>query len=153
MCSPRQWRGCGLAGEPAQFQDPAFDTIAARTKAFGELGALIAELFAGQTMERLVADGQAHGCPSPRCWRPSAALESEHFRAVGALTDAELAPGSDPIPVGYWVLDGSHAGYRTPAPPVGDKRCLLGRNAVRPAGRATGGVPAHWRASGCSTWA
>ena len=122
VLSPRQWRGMrAWLGEPAQFQDPAFDTIAARTKAFGELGALIAELFAGQTMERLVADGQAHGVPIAAVLEASAALESEHFRAVGALTDAELAPGvRTPIPVGYWVLDGSHAGYRTPAPPVGD---------------------------------
>ncbi|HNF07531.1 MAG TPA: CoA transferase, partial [Mycobacterium sp.] len=61
VLSPRQWRGMrAWLGEPAQFQDPAFDTIAARTKAFGELGVLIAEWFAGQTMERLVADGQAH---------------------------------------------------------------------------------------------
>ena len=122
VLSPRQWRGMrAWLGEPAQFQDPAFDTIAARTKAFGELGALIAELFAGQTMERLVADGQAHGVPIAAVLEASAALESEHFRAVGALTDAELAPGvRTPIPVGYWVLDGSHAGYRTPAPSVGD---------------------------------
>ena len=122
VLSPRQWRGMrAWLGEPAQFQDPAFDTIAARTKAFGELGALIAELFAGQTMDRLVADGQAHGVPIAAVLEASAALESEHFRAVGALTDAELAPGvRTPIPVGYWVLDGSHAGYRTPAPPVGD---------------------------------
>lgn len=122
VLSPRQWRGMrAWLGEPAQFQDPAFDTIAARTKAFGELGALIAELFAGQTMERLVADGQAHGVPIAAVLEASAALESEHFRAVGALTDVELAPGvRTPIPVGYWVLDGSHAGYRTPAPPVGD---------------------------------
>ena len=41
VLSPRQWRGMrAWLGEPAQFQDPAFDTIAARTKAFGELGAL-----------------------------------------------------------------------------------------------------------------
>ena len=144
VLSPRQWRGMrAWLGEPAQFQDPAFDTIAARTKAFGELGALIAELFAGQTMERLVADGQAHGVPIAAVLEASAALESEHFRAVGALTDAELAPGvRTPIPVGYWVLDGSHAGYRTPAPPVGDSDvCWAATPFAPPAGQPVGARP------------
>ncbi|TXI44482.1 MAG: CoA transferase [Mycobacterium sp.] len=144
VLSPRQWRGMrAWLGEPAQFQDPAFDTIAARTKAFGELGALIAELFAGQTMERLVADGQAHGVPIAAVLEASAALESEHFRAVGALTDAELAPGvRTPIPVGYWVLDGSHAGYRTPAPPVGDSDvCWAAPPFAPPAWQSVGARP------------
>ena len=144
VLSPRQWRGMrAWLGEPAQFQDPAFDTIAARTKAFGELGALIAELFAGQTMDRLVADGQAHGVPIAAVLEASAALESEHFRAVGALTDAELAPGvRTPIPVGYWVLDGSHAGYRTPAPPVGGSDvCWPAPPFAPPAGQPVGARP------------
>ena len=144
VLSPRQWRGMrAWLGEPAQFQDPAFDTIAARTKAFGELGALIAELFAGQTMDRLVADGQAHGVPIAAVLEASAALESEHFRAVGALTDAELAPGvRTPIPVGYWVLDGSHAGYRTPAPPVGDSDvCWAAPPFAPPAWQSVGARP------------
>ena len=128
VLSPRQW--CGLRawlGEPPQFQDPSFDTIVARTKAFGELGALIAALFADQTMEQLVAEGQAHGVPIAAVLTPSEALDSEHLSAVGALTDAELAPGvTARVPVGYWVVDGAHAGFRTPAPPVGhDDTCWL----------------------------
>ncbi|WP_059019144.1 CoA transferase [Mycobacterium sp. M26] len=121
VLAPRQWRGLrAWLGEPEQFQDPRFDSIAARTQAFGELGALIAEFFAGQTMEQLVADGQAHGVPIAAVLTPAEALKSEHLAEVGALVDTELAPGvTARVPVGYWVVDGEHAGYRTPAPAVG----------------------------------
>jgi crotonobetainyl-CoA:carnitine CoA-transferase CaiB-like acyl-CoA transferase len=121
VLAPRQWRGLrAWLGEPADFQDPIFDTIAARTKAFGQLGALIADFFAGQTMAQLVADGQAHGVPIAAVLTPADALQSEHLTEVGALTDTELAPGVRArVPVGYWVVDGEHAGYRTPAPAIG----------------------------------
>ena len=56
-------RAAGLAGGPAQFQDPAFDTIAAR----GLSGARSPTCWPPQTMERLVADGRANiGCRHAR---------------------------------------------------------------------------------------
>lgn len=121
VLSPRQWHGMrAWLGEPEQFQDRRFDTIAARVAAFDELGGLIAGLFAEQTMERLVADGQAHGVPIAAVLTPSEALGSDHFAEVGALTETELAPAvSARVPVGYWVVDGSRAGYREPAPEAG----------------------------------
>ena len=64
LLSARQWRGMrGWLGEPEQFADPKFDTIAARYAASRELNAAIAELFASQTMDELVAGGQARGVP------------------------------------------------------------------------------------------
>lgn len=121
VLSPRQWHGMrAWLGEPEQFSDPRFETIAARVQAFGELGALIAALFADQTMAQLVADGQAHGVPIAAVLPPSVALDSDHFAEVGAFTDAELAPGVPArVPVGYWVVDGHRAGWRTPAPAPG----------------------------------
>ncbi len=121
VLAPRQWRGMrAWLGEPAQFQDPRFDSIAARTRAFGELAELMAALFADRTMAQLVAEGQAHGVPIAAVLAPSDALHSEHLGAVGALTDTELAPGvTARVPVGYWVVDGAHAGYRTSAPQPG----------------------------------
>jgi crotonobetainyl-CoA:carnitine CoA-transferase CaiB-like acyl-CoA transferase len=118
VLAPRQWHGMrAWLGEPEQFQDPRFDSIAARTRAFGELSQLMATLFADRTMKQLVAEGQAHGVPIAAVLTPSHALGSEHLAAVGALVDTELAPGvAARVPVGYWVVDGSHAGYRTPAP-------------------------------------
>jgi len=121
VMSPRQWRGLrAWLGEPEQFQDQRFDSIAARVRAFGELGGLIAALFADQTMEQLVADGQGYGVPIAAVLTPAQVLESEHLGAVGAFTSAELAPGvSARVPAGYWVVDGTRAGYRTPAPATG----------------------------------
>ena len=64
LLSPRQWRGMrAWLGEPEQFADPKFDTIAARYAASRELNAAIAELFAAQTMDDLVAEGQRRGVP------------------------------------------------------------------------------------------
>ncbi len=52
---------------------------------------------------------------SPRCSRPAEALASEHFRAVGALADVDLAADAAvSVPVGPFVVDGAHAGYATP---------------------------------------
>jgi crotonobetainyl-CoA:carnitine CoA-transferase CaiB-like acyl-CoA transferase len=121
LLSPRQWRGMrGWLGEPPQFQDPKYDTMGARFAATDELGNLIAELFAGQTMDELVAQGQAHGVPISAVLTPADVLTSEHFRAVGALTEAALAPGVQvSIPVGNFVVDGRHLGMRRPAPEPG----------------------------------
>lgn len=121
VLSPRQWHGLrAWLGEPARFSDPRYDAIAARVQAFGEIGSLIAALFADQTMEQLVTQGQAHGVPIAAVLTPSDALESEHFSAAGALTQTELAPGvATRVPVGYWVVDGHRAGFRTSAPGPG----------------------------------
>ena len=121
LLSPRQWRGMrAWLGEPEEFADAKYDTIAARYAASQELNAVIADLFAAQTMAALVAEGQARGVPIAAVLTPAEALTSEHFRAVGALTEAEIAPGADVvIPVGPFVVDGRHTGYRSAAPRPG----------------------------------
>ena len=121
VMSPRQWHGLrAWLGEPEQFQDPRFDTLAARAQAFGELGALIGAMFADRTRDELAAEGQRHGVPIAAVLSPSEALHSDHLDAVGALADAELAPGvSARVPVGYWSVDGRRAGFRSAAPSVG----------------------------------
>ncbi len=121
LLSPRQWRGMrAWLGEPERFADPKFDTIAARYAAARELNEAIAELFAAQTMDDLVAEGQRRGVPIAAVLTPAQTLSSEHFRAVGALTDVELAAGAGvSVPVGPFVVDGVHAGYTNPAPSLG----------------------------------
>jgi crotonobetainyl-CoA:carnitine CoA-transferase CaiB-like acyl-CoA transferase len=121
VLSPRQWRGMrGWLGEPEQFADPKFDTIAARYAASRELNQAMAELFAAQTMADLVAEGQRRGVPIAAVLTPAQTLASEHFRAVGALADVELAAGvAVSLPVGPFVVDGVHAGYETAAPALG----------------------------------
>lgn len=121
LLSPRQWHGMrAWLGEPAQFADPKFETIAARYAASRELNGAIAELFAPGTMHDLVAEGQRRGVPIAAVLTPADALASNHFRAVGALTNAEIAPGARvPVPVGPFVVDGRHVGYLDAAPEAG----------------------------------
>ena len=121
LLSPRQWRGMrSWLGEPENFQDPKFDTIAARYAASQEINALIAESFAGQTMDELVSVGQERGVPIAAVLSPAETLGSEHFRSVGALTDATIAPGAEvTMPTGAFVVDGRHLGFDRPAPSAG----------------------------------
>jgi crotonobetainyl-CoA:carnitine CoA-transferase CaiB-like acyl-CoA transferase len=120
LLSPRQWQAMrGWLGEPERFADPKFDTIAARFAVSAELNAAIAELFAAQTMADLVAEGQRRGVPIAAVLTPAQTLSSEHFRAVGALTEATLGDSTVPVPVGPFVVDGGHAGYANAAPALG----------------------------------
>jgi crotonobetainyl-CoA:carnitine CoA-transferase CaiB-like acyl-CoA transferase len=138
LLSPRQWRGMhGWLGEPEQFADPKFETIAARYAASRELNAAIADLVADQTMADLVTEGQRRGVPIAAVLTPAEALSSAHFRVVGALADVELAPGADvSIPVGPFVVDGEHAGYARPVRSVGEDEAAW---ATRPSGAASAG--------------
>jgi crotonobetainyl-CoA:carnitine CoA-transferase CaiB-like acyl-CoA transferase len=139
LLSPRQWRAMrGWLGEPAQFADPKFDTIAARYAASGELNQAIAELFIAQPMADLVAEGQRRGVPIAAVLTPAQVLSSEHFRAVGALADVE--PGV-PMPVGPFVVDGAHAGYTDPAPSLGADEPAWAAPASEATRRAAGGRP------------
>jgi crotonobetainyl-CoA:carnitine CoA-transferase CaiB-like acyl-CoA transferase len=121
VMAPRQWRGLRRwLGEPEDFQDPKYDAIGERFAAWPEISRLIEALFAGQTMKDLVSAGQAHGVPIAAVLTPSQILGSEHFEAVGAITDVELVPGVRArVPSGYFVVDGQHSGFRTPAPALG----------------------------------
>ncbi|MDX1891893.1 CoA transferase [Mycolicibacterium sp. 050158] len=140
LLSPRQWHGMrAWLGEPEEFADPKFETIAARYVASKELNAAIAELFAPQTMDALVAEGQRRGVPIAAVLSPAEALASEHFRAVAALTEVELAPEvSLSVPAGPFVVDGRRAGFsqNCPAPGADEGRWLA---APRPVGAAVSG--------------
>lgn len=117
LLSARQWRGMrAWLGEPEEFSGPEFDSIAARFAAAKELNAAIAELFASQTMDDLVTQGQSRGVPIAAVQTPAEALASDHFRAVGALTPLPVANGGTvTVPVGPFVVDGTHLGLIAPA--------------------------------------
>lgn len=121
VMSPRQWRGLrNWLGEPEEFQDPKYDVLAARFAAWPNIGLLVQQLFADQTMKSLVAAGQSHGVPISAVLSPARILASDHFHAVGAITDAEVVPGVRAVvPTGYYAVNGEHIGFRTPAPHVG----------------------------------
>jgi crotonobetainyl-CoA:carnitine CoA-transferase CaiB-like acyl-CoA transferase len=128
VLTPRQWHGLRRwLGEPDDFQDPKYDVIGARYAAWPEISELIQAFFAEHTMKDLVAAGQAHGVPIAAVLTPSNILDSEHFQAVAAITDAELVPGvRTRVPTGYFVVDGQRSGFRTPAPAAGqDEPCWL----------------------------
>ncbi|HEX2213607.1 MAG TPA: CoA transferase, partial [Mycobacterium sp.] len=121
LLSARQWRGMrAWLGEPEQFADPKFDTIAGRYAASRELNALIADFFASQTMDALVAEGQTRGVPMAAVLTPAETLASEHFRAVGALTTTEFTADARVIaPAGPFVVDGRHTGLTRLARDIG----------------------------------
>lgn len=121
VMAPRQWRGLrAWLGEPEQFQDPRFDSIAERFGAWGEIGALLEQQFAERTMDELVAAGQSHGVPIAAVLAPSEVMHAEHFQAAGAIATEELVPGvRTSVPVGYFFVDGEHLGFNTPAPGAG----------------------------------
>jgi hypothetical protein len=122
VLAPRQWRGLrGWLGEPEEFQDPKYDQIGARFAAWPQISALFRDMVADQPMKELVAAGQERGVPIAAVLTPSRILGSEHFHAVGAITEAELVPGvRTSVPTGYFVVDGQRRGFRTPAPAPGE---------------------------------
>lgn len=135
VMAPRQWRGLRRwLGEPDDFQDPKYDVIGARFAVWPQISELLQKLFAEQTMKDLVAAGQAHWVPIAAVLTPSRILGSDHFQAVGAITDAELVPGVRAgVPTGYFVVDGRRAGFRTPVPAAGhDEPCWRGNPSVVP---------------------
>lgn len=140
VMAPRQWRGLRRwLGEPAEFQDPSYDTLGARFAAWPQISVLVDALFADKTMKELVAEGQSHGVPISAVLTPSRILASEHFQAVGAITSAELVPGvHTDVPTGYFVVDDERAGFRTPAPAAGadEPRWLADPATAAPSGRA-----------------
>lgn len=143
VLAPRQWRGLRRwLGEPEEFQDPKYDLIGTRYAAWPQISVLIQALFYDQTMRDLVSAGQAHGVPIAAVLTPSEILTSEHFQAVGAITEAELVPGvRTSLPTGYFVVDGQRAGFRTPAPPVGQDEprwCADPASVPAPSGSADG---------------
>ncbi|WP_370062735.1 CoA transferase [Mycobacterium sp. MAA66] len=114
LLSPRQWRGMrAWLGEPAEFADPKFDTISARYAASDALNGAMGALFATASMADLVAEGQRRGVPIAAMLTPAAALDSDHFRAVGALAQAQLTAGTRvTVPTGPFVVDDRRAGFR-----------------------------------------
>ncbi len=138
VMSPRQWHGLRRwLGEPEEYQDPRYDVIAARFAAWPQIGTLVEQLFADQTMKALVSAGQAHGVPIAAVLSPAQILASDHFQAVGAIAEAELVPGVQVgVPAGYYAVDGRHIGFRAPAPPAGhDKAGWLAAPAPTPTPR------------------
>ncbi|GAA3527998.1 CoA transferase [Nocardioides daeguensis] len=140
LLAKRQWRGMfGWLGEPEEFADPRFDSIAARFEAADRLDALIVALFADQRGADLVEEAARRGVPLAQVLTIGEATAADHFVRSGAVVDTEIAPGlSASVPVGSVQVDGSRLGWRTPAPAAGSSvapppRALLGGGTAAPA--------------------
>jgi len=145
LLSARQWHGMrAWLGEPEQFADPKFETIVARFLASAELNAAIGELFAPESMDDLVSEGQRRGVPIAAVLTPAEALASEHFRSVGALTETRVGADSTlAVPAGPFVVDGHRAGISRPSPTAGDgdDGWLPTSGSARPSTGEAGGLP------------
>ncbi|BBZ28731.1 putative CoA-transferase [Mycolicibacterium madagascariense] len=143
VLSARQWRGMrAWLGEPEHLADPALDTIAGRYGASETINAAIADLFAVQTMDDLVAQGQRRGVPIAAVLTPAEALDSDHFRAVGALTETPIAPDVPlAVPAGPFVIDGVRAGLTAPIGSHDREADWSAPRDVRPADAAPGERP------------
>ena len=129
LLARRQWRAMfAWLGEPAEFADPRYDSVAARYEAAGRLHPLIAALFAGRTRDDLVAEGTKRGIPVAGVLSPAEVLAADHFAVAGTLIDAEIADGLRArVPSGYVRIGGVRAGLRRRAPRPGE-------HIARPAG-------------------
>ena len=143
LLSARQWRGMrAWLGEPEQFADPALETIAGRYGASATINAAVADLFAPQTMDELVAEGQRRGVPIAAVLTPAEALESEHFRAVAALTETPVASDVPlAVPAGPFVIDGTRAGLVAPIGSPDRDADWAAARAAGPTGTAAGNRP------------
>jgi crotonobetainyl-CoA:carnitine CoA-transferase CaiB-like acyl-CoA transferase len=74
---------------------------------------------------------------------PAQTLSSQHFRAVGALADVEVAAGAwVSVPVGPFVVGSEHVGYARPARSVGaDEAAWAARRSVASSASGTADRP------------
>nr|WP_144418451.1 CoA transferase [Mycobacterium sp. EPa45] len=143
ILAPRQWRAMrAWLGEPAEFLDPRFDTIAARAAAFDRIGAAIATLFRSRTMAQLVASGTERGIPIAAVLPPREVLCADHFEATGAWTTVDLDDATGlTVPNGCIVIDGHRAGIRWPAPAAGSSEAAWLTGPTPVLTETTGGRP------------
>lgn len=121
ILAPRQWRAMrAWLGDPDQFQDQRFDTIAGRAAAADQIGAAIAALFAPLSMAELVEAGTRRGLPIAAVLSPQEVLRADHFHKTEAWTAATFTETTTlTVPDGCVVIDGQRAGIRWLAPAVG----------------------------------
>ncbi|MFE9231371.1 CoA transferase [Streptomyces massasporeus] len=118
LLSERQWRGMfAWLGEPEEFADPAYDSIAARVAAADRLEPLITELFADRPAAELVEEAARRGVPLAQVLTLGDAVASDHFTAAGTVALREIAPGfATTLPVGFADVDGHRLGIRSASP-------------------------------------
>ena len=127
LLAKRQWRSMfSWLGEPGEFADPVYDTIPGRFGAADRLHPLIETLFADYTRDELVAEGAARGIPIGGVLTVGEVLTAGHYDRSGVLSHRTLADGvTARVPAGYATIDGRRAGWRHPAPGIGEHNTEL----------------------------
>jgi crotonobetainyl-CoA:carnitine CoA-transferase CaiB-like acyl-CoA transferase len=124
VLSARQWAGMfRWLGEPAEFGDRQFESLAHRHTAAVTLLAAYETHFAPLTREVALEQGALHGVPTAAVLTLGDVLDGEHYRARGSFVDLPLAAGeSRPVrvPNGLVEIDGRRAGIRRAAPGLGE---------------------------------
>jgi crotonobetainyl-CoA:carnitine CoA-transferase CaiB-like acyl-CoA transferase len=105
-------------GDPEALRDDRLLTAAGRVGLYAELiEPLLADWFQDRAMIEIAEEGQRRKVPVTPVLPPSDVLSAPHYQALGSFVQADVAPGaSGPVASGFYVVDGAHVGFRTPAP-------------------------------------
>lgn len=127
LLAPRQWHAMrAWLGDPLELQAPELETIRGRALAAGRLHAAFERHFSERGKEELALEGQARGVPIAPVLTLEEVLHAEHFRARGAITHRELAPGiSADVPSGLAEMDGRRLTSGRGAPGLGQHDGLV----------------------------
>jgi len=136
VLSARQWQGMfRWLGEPEEFADPKFNSIAVRFGSIRTLYPLIGALLHPLTRAEATEQGQALGVPTAGLADLSEALATDAFRESGSFAETELPDGrTATFAAGVFEIDGVRSTVRTAAPALAAASDPLPArgNAVRP---------------------
>jgi crotonobetainyl-CoA:carnitine CoA-transferase CaiB-like acyl-CoA transferase/enoyl-CoA hydratase/carnithine racemase len=136
VLSPRQWAGMfEWLGRPARFAHDRYRDTLTRFTDSTQLHALIAELFAGMTREKVTELGHGFGVPIAPVLSAAEVLQTEHFRAAGSIgLLAGTSFGDSPVlaPTGVFDLDGVHVTAGRPAPELDEAHGLAEAPPLQP---------------------
>jgi crotonobetainyl-CoA:carnitine CoA-transferase CaiB-like acyl-CoA transferase len=122
VLGPRQWHAMrAWLDEPEEFQDAEYDSIIGRKLAEARLNPLYAELFRDRGKFELSEEGQRRGVPMAPVLTLGEVLETEHFRARGAIARTELAAGvTADVPTGFVEIGHTRVGPSRRAPALNE---------------------------------
>jgi crotonobetainyl-CoA:carnitine CoA-transferase CaiB-like acyl-CoA transferase len=121
VASSKQWRALfGWMGEPEEFADPSFEQLFTRFMNWDKILPALLRLFAGSTRAEIVEHASTLGIAVAPLSTAGEVLGSDHVRMRKSFVHEEVAPGLvGDIANGFVEIDGRRAGFRFPAPALG----------------------------------
>lgn len=122
LLSRRQWQALReWLGDPDVLRDEVWEQPMFRAANRDVLDPLVAELFRDRPKVEVAREGQQRGLPVTPVLTPGEVLRNEHTDARGTFRTLEVLPGLTGIaPAGFFHIDGTRLGPRTPAPAPGE---------------------------------